>query len=86
MVWRFASPPPETNSEFEVDGQIITLVMPELCPELAAGHTNGDLYTFYVRCRARFEAAIARIELYDNWVAIEREAHAELQGASNGNR
>ena len=86
MVWKFASPPPETNSEFDLDGEIIKLSIPDLCPELERGDTNGDLYTFYVECRARLERAIGRIELYDDWVAIERDAHAKLEGVGNGNR
>ncbi len=85
MVWRFATQPPETGREFLVDGVPVTLVIPDLCPELSRGDTNGDLFAGYQVCKARFEQAVARIELYDNWVAIEREAHAKLQGAGNGN-
>lgn len=89
MIWKFASPPPETGTEYQIEGGEIAVLAPILeteCPALKRGDTNGDLFTFYVNCRARFLEVLSRLELYDSWVAIEREAHERLQGVGDGNR
>lgn len=86
MVWKFASPPPETGSLQTANEVEYLLELPEPCPELQRGDTNGVLYENYVTCRERLGNAIDRVILYDKWVEIERVAHGKFKEETDGNR
>lgn len=80
-VWRFASPPPETGSEW-ADEAGKTQILPELpaCPPLRFGMFNEDLLAAYALCRAAQEEAEGRVILWERWAEIERAAHERLSG------